>query len=132
MTKELLFSVTAADCDWAYTRGEGKGGQKKNKTNSAVHCSHRPSGAHGYAEDSRSQYDNKKLAFTRMANSDIFKTWHKLETMRRSGQMAQIDIEVVKQMNNIRVEVKQDGKWTEVPKDKELNGEERPTEKRST
>ena len=29
--KELLFSVTAADCDWSYTKGTGAGGQKKTK-----------------------------------------------------------------------------------------------------
>lgn len=123
MPKELLFSVTASDCDWSYTRGTGKGGQKKNKTNSAVHCSHRPSGAHGYAEDSRSQADNKKTAFTRMANSAIFQSWLKLEALKRNGQMAIIDTQVAKELNNIKVEIKQDGKWTEVPKDKVLNGE---------
>lgn len=26
-----LFSVTAQDCDWSYTRGTGAGGQKKIK-----------------------------------------------------------------------------------------------------
>ena len=49
-TRQLLFSVTANDCDWSYTRGTGNGGQKKNKTNSAVHCKHRASGAHWDAE----------------------------------------------------------------------------------
>lgn len=48
--KQLLFSVTAKDCEWSYTRGTGAGGQKKNKTSSAVHCSHKQSKAHGYAD----------------------------------------------------------------------------------
>lgn len=123
MSKELLFSVTASDCDWSYTRGTGKGGQKKNKTNSAVHCSHRPSGAHGYAEDSRSQADNKVTAFTRMVKSAIFTQWLKLETMRKSGQMAVIDDIVAKELRNIKVEIKEEGKWTEVPKDKLLENQ---------
>lgn len=71
--KELLFSVTAADCDWSYTKGTGSGGQKKNKTSSAVHCTHRASRAHGYSEASRSQLDNKREAFVKMCNTKEFK-----------------------------------------------------------
>lgn len=111
--KQVLFSVTAADCEWSYTRGTGNGGQKKNKTNSAVHCMHRPSDAHGYSESSRSQADNKRDAFIKMAESKEFKTWHRIETMKRSGQMNLIDAEVEKQLRQIKVECKQDGKWIE-------------------
>ena len=64
-----LFSVTAQDCEWSYTRGTGAGGQKRNKTSSAVHCTHRASGAHGYSESSRSQLDNRRDAFE-MPNAD--------------------------------------------------------------
>jgi protein subunit release factor B len=114
--KQLLFSVTAADCEWSYTRGTGNGGQKKNKTSSAVHCHHRPSGAHGYSEASRSQRDNKIDAFRKMAESAEFKAWHQLETMRRMGTLADIERAVEQQMhpNNLRVEGRVDGKWTEL------------------
>ena len=27
--KKLLFSITAKDCEWSYTKGSGNGGQKK-------------------------------------------------------------------------------------------------------
>lgn len=121
MAKELLFSVTAADCDWSYTRGTGKGGQKKNKTSSAVHCTHRPSGAHGYSEATRSQLDNRRDAFRKMAESKEFKTWHKLETAKRLGQLADVDEKVAREMRNIKVEIKDDGKWTAVDKDDELD-----------
>lgn len=114
--RQLLFSVTAADCDWSYTRGTGNGGQKKNKTNSAVHCTHRASGAHGYAEDSRSQHENRRTAFGRMCAAKEFKTWHKLETMRKTGQAAIIDQTVDREMKKIKVEVKQEGLWAEVDK----------------
>ncbi len=121
--RELLFSVTAADCDWSYTKGSGNGGQKKNKTSSAVHCKHRASGARGYAEDSRSQRENKQLAFERMVNTPEFKKWHQLEVMRITGQQAAIEDAVNREMKKIKVEVIQDGKWTEVDRDAVLPDE---------
>lgn len=113
--KAVLFSVTAADCDWSYTKGTGAGGQKRNKTSSAVHCRHRASGAHGYSEASRSQHDNKRDAFVKMANTPTFKEWHRLECMRRNGEMALIDAAVKKSLAFVKTETKVDGKWTETP-----------------
>jgi protein subunit release factor B len=114
-SKELLFSVGASDCEWSYTRGTGKGGQKKNKTSSAVHCMHRPSGAHGYSEASRSQLENKQEAFRKMAESKEFKAWWKIEVARKTGQLYEIEQEVERQMRNVRVEGKdEDGKWVEL------------------
>lgn len=119
--KELLFSVTASDCEWSYTKGTGAGGQKRNKTSSAVHCTHRPSGAKGYSEHSRSQLENKQDAFNKMANSTEFKKWHHLETLRRSGQMKTIADAVAKELNKIKVEVRDtEGKWVEVDKNQTL------------
>lgn len=123
MTKEILFSVTASDCEWSYTKGTGTGGQKKNKTSSAVHCMHRPSGAHGYSEASRSQLDNKREAFVKMSNSKEFKEWHKMETMRRNGQMAVIDAAVEKSMKKVKIEVHdENGRWKEVKESELTNG----------
>ena len=53
--RELLFSVTAKDCRFDYYRGSGAGGQHRNKTESAVRCTHLASGAVGQAEDHREQ-----------------------------------------------------------------------------
>ena len=116
--KEILFSVTASDCEWSYTKGTGNGGQARNKTSSAVHCNHRPSGARGYSEASRSQLENKRDAFQKMAASAEFQKWHRIEIMKRTGQMAIIDATVEKEMKKISVEHKVEGKWTsekEVP-----------------
>lgn len=107
----LLFSVTKGDCDWQYVRGRGKGGQKRNKTSSAVRCTHRNSGAVGYAEDGRSQLQNRKTAFRKMAESKKFKAWHRLEVSRKTGQEKIIQAAVDKAMREVRVEVKEDGKW---------------------
>lgn len=113
-SREPLFSVTARDCEWSYTKGTGAGGQKRNKTSSAVHCTHKPSGAHGYSEASRSQLDNRRDAFQKMAESDQFQRWLHLETMRRTGQALEIERWLQDQMRKIKIEIKVDGRWREV------------------
>jgi hypothetical protein len=76
------------------------------------------------AEDDRSQHVNRQLAFGRMVNTKEFKQWHRLEVMRRTGQQAIIDDQVKRQMRQIRVEVKEDGKWKEVNKDATLSDQD--------
>lgn len=83
--RELLFTVKADDCRWEYFRGSGAGGQHRNKTDSAARCTHEPSGAVGVAQDTRSQHENRKLAFGRMARSDKFQAWLKVEAARLTG-----------------------------------------------
>lgn len=85
--KELIFSVTGKDCVFKDKRGSGNGGQKKNKTNSAIQCFHKPSGAMGEAEDHREQSLNRKLAFKRMASSVEFQTWAKLKADAAAGKV---------------------------------------------
>ncbi len=116
MTKELLFSVTAADCDWQYLRGTGPGGQKRNKTESKVRCVHRASGAVGESDLTRSQHENKRIAFVKMANTNEFKLWHKLETARRMGDQLTLEEKVDKAVNyaNLKVEGKNDGRWVPI------------------
>lgn len=122
--KKPLFTVTARDCEWSYTKGSGNGGQKKNKTSSAVHCMHRPSGAHGYSEASRSQADNKQEAFQKMYQSPEFQRWLNLEFMKRSGEMAEIERKVQQELTKVKTEIKIDGVWTEVSVSQLSNGEE--------
>lgn len=115
--KELLFSVGASDCRWDYYVGSGNGGQNKQKRNTAVRCTHPPSGAVGTSQDGRSQEQNKQLAFKRMAESKEFKTWHKMEVARRTGILKQIEEQVDRMMDpsNIKVEGKNEkGLWEEI------------------
>lgn len=114
MEKKLLFSVTSSDCEWSYTKGTGAGGQKRNKTSSAVHCFHKPSGARGYSESSRSQLDNKRDAFVKMANTKEFQHWNRLEAMRKTGTLDEVEQWVQKELQNIKIEIRIDGKWTVV------------------
>ncbi len=116
MPRELLFSVTAADCDWSYSHGQGNGGQARNKSLSAVHCKHRASGAHAFSQDGRSQKDNKSDAFVKMCNTKEFKEWHRREVWKKLGVLEEIDraVEAGLTMHNLRLEVRKDGKWIEV------------------
>lgn len=116
-SKEPFFSITARDCEWSYTRGTGAGGQKRNKTSSAVHCIHKASGAHGYSESSRSQLDNRKDAFKKMAETDKFKRWIHIEYMKRTGEYLEAERQLEKSLTKVRLEVKIDGRWTEVRAD---------------
>lgn len=82
-----MFSVTADDCQWQFFKGSGDGGQKRQKTSSGARCTHEPSGAMGQATDTRSQLQNKKLAFKRMVDSNEFQAWLKLEIDCRQGKV---------------------------------------------
>jgi protein subunit release factor A len=125
MTKErkLLFSVTAKDCDWSFSHGTGNGGQARNKSLSAVHCTHRASGAHAYSQSGRSQEDNKRDAFVKMCNTKEFKDWHRREVWKHLGILDQIERAVADGMRpeNLRMEIRVDGKWVEVPLDAPLD-----------
>lgn len=126
MSRELLFSVTAADMRWDYYNGSGNGGQNRNKRENCVRCTHEPSGAVGKSEDERSQAQNKQLAFRRCVESKKFRDWTKLEAARRQGVLEQVEQEVDRQMRQIRVEIKDPdlGKWKEVNKEQELSSDE--------
>ena len=63
------------DCDVETFRGPGPGGQHRNKTESAVRMTHRPSGIVRIARDDRSQLRNRQIALERI--------WRALEARKR-------------------------------------------------
>lgn len=67
-----ILSVTIADCEVQTFRAGGSGGQNQNKRDTGVRIIHRASGARGEARDERSQLQNKRLAWKRMAASPQF------------------------------------------------------------
>lgn len=53
-------------CEVDRYRASGPGGQKRNKTESAVRVRHRATGISAHADDSRSQHDNRARAVKRL------------------------------------------------------------------
>lgn len=112
--RKLLFSVTLKDCEVQEFRAGGPGGQKQNKTSSAVRVIHHPSGARGESREQRSQLQNKRTAFRRMTETVDFKRWLNQEIMVRDGVPTPEErVAEDMQPENLRVEVKRDGKWVE-------------------
>lgn len=114
--RQLLLSVTLKDCDVQTFRCGGNGGQNQNKRDTGVRIVHRASGARGEARDERSQLQNKKLAFRRMAESKLFEAW----VARQSHEYKQIEARAAKwaqeQVENpelVKVELWEKGKWRE-------------------
>ena len=105
--KSLLFSVTKKDFEMQTFKASGPGGQKRNKTNSAVRLIHRESGAVAEAKDSRSQHQNKLAAFEKLIASDKFQAWLRTETAQRSGALRDVEERVDRMMRpeNLKIEM---------------------------
>jgi hypothetical protein len=62
LTDEALL----AECEVDRYRASGPGGQKRNKTDSAVRVRHRATGVQAHAAESRSQHENRAVALQRL------------------------------------------------------------------
>lgn len=78
MTERILLNrVTIKDCDVETFKAGGPGGQNQNKRDTGVRIRHRESGAVGESREERSQLQNKRKAFVRMAESERFQQWNR-------------------------------------------------------
>lgn len=111
MTRKKVFSVSIQDCEVQTFRAGGKGGQAQNKRNTGVRVIHHPSGARGESREHRGQLENRRTAFRRMSETPEFQSWCRFKAL----QLRPIEDIVDEQMapENIKTEIKQDGKWTE-------------------
>src|SRR5438128_10995385 len=69
----LTDSQLLAQCEVDTYRASGPGGQKRNKTSSAVRLRHPPSGLLVIAEESRSQHENRARALRRLRKALFLK-----------------------------------------------------------
>jgi len=66
--RRLIFSARRRDFRVDYFRCGGKGGQKQNKTSSGCRITHIESGLSSESRVHRSQHQNKKAAFLKLAD----------------------------------------------------------------
>jgi len=95
MTRSTWTSLTEAQllaqCEVDTYRASGPGGQKRNKTSSAVRLRHSPTGQIVIAEESRSQYDNKAKALTRLAHALVLNLRDELASLEPDAIAAHPD-----------------------------------------
>lgn len=58
--------ILMRDCDVIRTRGSGPGGQHRNKVETAIVITHKPTGVKGEASEKRSQEENRLRALFRL------------------------------------------------------------------
>lgn len=85
--RQHMLRVTIKDCEVQTFRAGGKGGQNQNKRDSGVRIIHHPSGGRGESREERSQLQNKRAAFQRMAESNEFRGWVRLRHAQIAGDV---------------------------------------------
>lgn len=111
MSRELVRSVTLADCRVDTFRAGGKGGQNQNKRETGVRIVHEESGAVGEARDERSQLQNKRLAFRRMTETKEFRAWTR--RIAAGDELLKAEVERELWPDRLKTEVREDGEWVE-------------------
>lgn len=113
MDKKKITLVTAKDCEFTAYCGSGAGGQARNKVHSAMMCKHLVSGAIGRCSESRSQLENKRTAFRRMAETPKFRVWLNRRLYEiQQGETMERTVEKMMAPENLLVEVKNaEGGW---------------------
>jgi protein subunit release factor B len=89
--RELLFSITKKDFEIQTYKASGKGGQNRNKRETAIRLIHKESGIKVTCADEREQHQNLKKAFRNLINKEEFKMWLKLKTSREMVNKKEIE-----------------------------------------
>lgn len=112
---ESAENVEVKDSDISYQamRSSGAGGQHVNKVSSAIRATHLPTGIQVVAMDSRSQHQNKKLAYERLLVKIREKHFESLKTNELTQWKNQMQIE---RGNPVRTFVGSDFKKMKVEK----------------
>lgn len=114
MAKRLMFSVTLKDCRVDTFRSGGPGGQNQNKRDSGVRITHPPSGAVGESREHKSQLQNKKAAFVKMANSVKFTNWIRRVSAKEEVSLQEA-VDAAMHPKNLKVEgVGKNDEWEEL------------------
>lgn len=112
MARELLFSISKKDFKIDWYSGTGAGGQNRNKHANYCRLTHIESGAIATGQDHKEQKSNLRDAFSKIQQTMAFKSWHsiKIREMLEAKTTEQVVDEMMSD-ENLRVEVKVNGKW---------------------
>jgi peptide chain release factor 1 len=99
------YNVSRKDLRIDTYRGSGKGGQHRNKTDSAVRVTHIVTGISAQCEEERSQHINKRIAFRRLAEKLVPLM---RSAIRKDGITMVRSNERVRTYNEVRGTVKDD------------------------
>jgi peptide chain release factor 1 len=89
--KARAFKFNESDVTFSFTRSSGPGGQHVNKTDSAVHAVHQPTGIAVFVQQERSQHRNKELAIE-MLKAKVFSKYLEEENLRIERHKSRSDI----------------------------------------
>jgi len=95
---ELTDEQLIAQCDWYARRASGRGGQKRNKTSSAITLRHRPTDITVVATESRLQGENREKALERLRLALVL-------AVRR-----EVDMETFQAPAELQEQINRDGK----------------------
>jgi peptide chain release factor 2 len=88
----IEIEINPADLDISYTRSQGAGGQSVNRTESAVRLVHKPTGIIIFAQEQRSQHQNRDIAMKRLKARLYEMELKKREEKALADQAAKSDI----------------------------------------
>ncbi len=115
-TRTPLLHLTREDFVIDSFRAGGPGGQHQNKTETGIRITHPPSGAVAECRSTRSQLQNKQIAFARLARDAVFVAWLRRVSAGKADLVAEAEAWAENEVNtpeHLQVQVKRDGKWVD-------------------
>lgn len=92
--KKLLFSITKKDFEIQPYKASGKGGQNRNKRETAIRLIHKESGIMVTCGDEREQHRNLIKAFKNLVNKPEFKKWLQIKIAKYNYDEKEVEKEV--------------------------------------
>ena len=100
-------TVTAADCRRETFRCGGAGGQNVNKRDTGVRFVHEPSGAVGEGREHRTQQQNERAAWRRLAAHPKLQLWlrMRLAALEEGYRSAEAKVDAMMDERHLQVEL---------------------------